>query len=173
MRANRSAIQHEVPDWALLLESSEFRNAHTIASYISYGDEPSTQTLNFELLKRDKNLLLPRLLSDRNLEWVPWDGRDDSLSQPIGSGYREPIGNTYDGEIDLLIIPALAVDMNGNRLGQGGGSYDRALETLQSWKVALIYDDEILDTDIPVELHDQRVNAAVTPVRLVRFSEKG
>ena len=58
-------------------------------------------------------------------------------------------------------------------LGQGGGSYDRALKTQQSRKVALIYDDELLDTDIPVALHDQRVNAVVTPLRLVRFSEKG
>ena len=115
--------------------------------------------------------MLFRSLPDRNLEWVLWDGRDDSLSLSIGSGYREPIGNTFDGVIDLLFIPALAVDMHGNRLGQGGGSYDRALKTQQSRKVALIYDDELLATDIPVELHDQRVNAAVTPLRLVRFSE--
>ena len=170
IRANRSTLQHKIPDWSVLLESSEFRSAHAIASYISYGDEPSTQTLNFELLKRNKNLLLPRLLPDRDLEWVPWDGSEDSLSLPHQSGYREPIGNTFDGVIELLIVPALAIDMHGNRLGQGGGSYDRALSKEGGWKVALIYDDELLDTDIPFESHDQRVNAAATPVRIVRFS---
>ena len=170
IRANRSTRQRELHDWSYLLESSELHNARVVASYFSYGNEPSTERLNLDLLKQGKNLLLPRLLPDRNLEWIPWNGDENSLSRPIQSGYREPVGNKFNGTIELFIVPSLAIDRQGHRLGQGGGSYDRALKEQQSWKVALIFDDELLDSDIPVEPHDQSVNAAVTPTRIARFS---
>ena len=72
--------------------------------------------------------------------------------------------------IDVVIVPALHIDRSGNRLGQGGGSYDRALARLQAWKIALVHHGEITSEPIPVEPHDQRVNAAATPELIVRFA---
>ena len=70
----------------------------------------------------------------------------------------------------LVIVPALAVDVRGMRLGRGGGSYDRVLARLAPGTpvVALLYDDEVL-ADVPAEAHDRRVSIAVTPSRVWRF----
>jgi 5-formyltetrahydrofolate cyclo-ligase len=61
-----------------------------------------------------------------------------------------------------VLVPALAVDRHGNRLGRGGGSYDRALARATGLTVAVLYDGELVDL-LPVEPHDVPVNAVVTP----------
>ena len=157
-------------DWEHLLESHEVNAASVIASYFSYGSEPSTHALNKSLIAAGKKVLLPRLREDKDLDWVPWSGRDEDLtSQGLVS---EPIGNTYTGEIDVVIVPALHVDRHGNRLGQGGGSYDRALKNLSAYSIALVYAGELTSEEIPSEPHDCRVNAAATPELLVRFTKQ-
>ena len=166
IRSERSARQPS-QEWQLLLQSPEIMSAQVIASYFSYGFEPDTTLLNGQLLAENKILLLPRMQSDRSLTWIQWRGQIDQLQRE--KKVLEPLGDEYFGPIDVVIIPALAVDINGHRLGQGGGSYDRALAKLNGWKVALVNDDEILDSPLPVEDHDQRVDAVVTPTRILRF----
>jgi 5-formyltetrahydrofolate cyclo-ligase len=148
-----------------LLSTREFRDAEVVASYRSYGDEPDTALVNESILANGKILLLPKLLPDMNLEFIQWDG-----SAELQSSQRVefPLGRSFIGKIDLVIIPSLAVDKKGHRLGQGGGSYDRALSTLTAWRVAMINESELLES-IPVEVHDMPVNAALLPDRLVRF----
>ena len=68
-----------------------------------------------------------------------------------------------------MIIPALAIDKEGFRLGQGGGFYDRTLAKTKCWSIALINENELLEENLPIELHDQKVNAAATATRIVRF----
>ena len=72
--------------------------------------------------------------------------------------------------IDCIIVPALRIDRSGNRLGQGGGSYDRALKKLDCWKIALVHHGELTSEAIPTEPHDQRVSAAATPDLIARFA---
>lgn len=72
---------------------------------------------------------------------------------------------------DVVLVPAVAVDRTGVRLGRGGGSYDRALARVGPaiLTAALLYDGELVDS-VPAEPHDQRVRAVVTPARgLVRL----
>jgi 5-formyltetrahydrofolate cyclo-ligase len=89
-------------------------------------------------------------------------------------GWREPIaprlGPAVLSRADCVLVPALAVSELGDRLGRGGGSYDRALARTcaTAWTCALVYDHE-LDADVPVEPHDQRVRAACSPDRLLYF----
>jgi 5-formyltetrahydrofolate cyclo-ligase len=76
---------------------------------------------------------------------------------------------------DLMIVPALAADRAGNRLGRGGGCYDRALARVGPAvpTVALLYDDELLD-EVPVALHDQRISAVARPsVGITRLPARG
>ena len=153
-------------DFSLITELSEFKSARTIASYRSYGDEPSTLVLNQMILSEGKELLLPALKSDLGLEFRLWNGDPNSLK--MNGNIEEPIGEEFKGVIDLMITPALALDMNGNRLGQGGGSYDRALAWFSGFSIALINENELLDT-LPTEASDRKVSAALTPTRLIRF----
>ena len=149
-----------------LTELPEFQDATVIASYYSYGDEPSTRDINAAILAAGKTLLLPRLLPDNDLEFAIWDGKSTSL---ISKGRtNEPLGAAFTGEIDLLILPSLAVDKSGNRLGQGGGSYDRVIAHVKAFSITLVLTEEVLDS-IPTQPHDQTVRAALTPERLIRF----
>jgi 5-formyltetrahydrofolate cyclo-ligase len=155
--------------WEHLLEASEVKKALVVASYFSYGDEPNTRNLNQTLISLGKKLLLPRLRDDKDLDWVIWSGRNEDL---ISKGLvHEAVGDLYVGDIDVVIVPALHVDRQGNRLGQGGGSYDRTLARTKAWKVALVYPGELTSEEVPREVHDQRVDAAATTEILVRFTE--
>lgn len=157
--------------WLHILQSSEARDAKIIASYNSYGFEPETRDINEEIIRRGKTLLLPRTLPDNDIEWVIWDGSSNTLKKR--SKIQEPIGPKYEEEhlIDVVIVPALAIDPAGNRIGQGGGSYDRALSRTRAWKVGIVGAAELIHHTLPTEAHDQTLSAAATPTLLVRFNQ--
>ncbi len=157
--------------WLHIIQSREIQNASVVASYLSYGFEPQTLDINQALLRAGKLLLIPRTLEDRDIEWVAWDGSERSLK--MRGKVLEPTAEKYKGEgaIDVVIVPSLHIDRRGNRLGQGGGSYDRALARTRAWKVGLVGATELSGTHLPVEEHDQRVDAAATPSLLLRFTQ--
>lgn len=146
----------------------EIEKVSVIASYFSYGDEPDTSQLNSSLISAGKVLLLPRIIEDQ-LEWVRWEGSESSLQ--MNRKIREPIGEAFlhSSEIQVVIVPALRIDRNGFRLGQGGGYYDRTLPKLNAWSIGLIHPDEISSTDLPREEWDQPLDAAATPDLILRF----
>jgi 5-formyltetrahydrofolate cyclo-ligase len=133
-----------------------------IAGYVPLGPEPGGADLPDILGDR---LILPVLRPDNDLDWVRYEG-PDSL-RPGPRGLREPLGPRLGvdaiTEATLLIVPALAVDRSGLRMGRGGGSYDRVLARAgRAYSVALLHDGELLAT-VPAEQHDRRVHAAITP----------
>ena len=149
-----------------VLDLPETQMAGTVAGYWSIGAEPDTHGLLFALWKRGTYVLLPVLLPDGDLDWASYEG-PDSL-RPGLRGLMEP---TEACEVlplcrsaDLVLVPALAVDQSGLRLGRGGGSYDRALARVgaQVPTVALLYDAELLDR-VPAGPHDQRVRMVARP----------
>ena len=158
----------ELNNWQHILQTPEFESAKFVASYNSYGDEPATDGLNREILKTGKILLLPRVREDLDLDWIKWDGKSEGLNKK--GNFYEPIGEVIDGDlIDFVIIPCLHVNREGFRLGQGGGSYDRALSKMRAFRIGLIYSGEITNEDLMIEPHDQKLNAVATPELLVRF----
>ena len=104
------------------------------------------------------NLLLPRV-SGHALEFAAGELGEGAFGivEPKGTGV--PIA-----EIDLMIVPALAADMAGNRLGKGKGFYDRALTNFSGLCIAVVFDSELIE-NLPSEPHDQRVQIIVTPLR--------
>lgn len=131
-----------------------------VAAYVSVGSEPSTRELLTELV--GTTLLLPVLQPDGDLDWAAWDGD----LRPVARGLLEPAGRRLGPDAiagcDLVIVPALAVDRRGGRLGRGGGSFDRALTRARGLIVALLHDGELVDR-LPTEPHDVPVDAVVTP----------
>jgi 5-formyltetrahydrofolate cyclo-ligase len=140
--------------------------AGAIAAYISVGTEPETGRLAFALWKRGSYVLLPVLQDDFDLDWALYEG-PDSL-QPGPYGLLQPTeprrGPGAISSADLVIVPALAADRAGNRLGRGGGCYDRALARVGPSvpTLALLYDHELLD-EVPAGQLDQRVRAVAQP----------
>ena len=171
-RRERSEYAVNTP-YSYLIDSQEISSARVIASYISYGDEPNTAELNQAILAAGKKLLLPRMIEvngEPGLEWVAWNGDPQNLKER-GRIY-EPIGpvDIDHNQIEVVIVPALRVDGDGYRLGQGGGFYDRALAHLAAWSIALIFPEEISGQPLPRESHDIPVNAYATYDLVVRLS---
>jgi len=136
-----------------LLDIPEISQAAVIASYYSFGTEPNTSALNQAILEKGKTLLLPRI-NGENLEWVQWNGAAEALRE--NGKFHEPIGEPFSNldSIDIVLVPALAIDPDGYRLGQGGGFYDRALPQLRAWKHGIVYNYERMEHDLPREPWD-------------------
>lgn len=169
-RYRRERQERYVPHtFEFLLEIPEVQQAATIASYYSFGFEPDTSALNRALINSGKKLLLPRI-AGKELDWITWNGDENQLVKK--GKFHEPIGdpNHEIQSIDLVIVPALRIDRDGNRLGQGGGYYDRALPNISGWKIALIHSDEISGEQLPTDPWDTKVDAAATPDLIFRFN---
>jgi 5-formyltetrahydrofolate cyclo-ligase len=149
-----------------VLELPEVAAAGTIAAYYSVGSEPGTHALVFALWKRGSYVVLPVLLEDGDLDWASYEGPGSLVPGPMGLLQPvEPVrGPGTVARADVVLVPALAVDAGGHRLGRGGGSYDRALARVggQVPTIALIYDTELVPA-LPTDPHDQRVRAVARP----------
>ncbi len=155
-----------------LVGTPEIVRAAVVACYVSVGSEPGTGRLLGMLDDLGKRVLLPVLCPDYELDWSVYSG-DQALAS-AARGLVEPVGPRLGADAvagaDVVLAPALAVDHRGNRLGRGGGSYDRTLSRVAvgTWVCALVYDDEVLDS-VPADRHDRPVDAIVTPTRILRL----
>ena len=170
--AARAAMAAEERDEAgrgirdALLGLAEVQMAGTIAAYYSVGREPDSRRLVYALWKRGSYVLLPLLRPDGDLDWASYEGPDSLRPGPRGllEPAEPPRGAGAVARADLVLVPALAVDAAGHRLGRGGGSYDRALARVGPLipVIALLYDSELLEA-VPAEPHDTPVRAVVRP----------
>ena len=151
----------------------EVRRAATVAAYIAVGSEPGTAPLLDALVAARKRVVLPVLLPDGDLDWAAYAGDQDLV--PARFGLLEPggqrLGPDAVGTADVVLLPGLAVSARGERLGRGGGSYDRALARVPAgtFTCVLLYDDE-MGVAVPVEAHDRPVAAAARPAGITRFA---
>ncbi|MCF3962093.1 5-formyltetrahydrofolate cyclo-ligase [Streptomyces fuscigenes] len=160
---------------ARALELPELSGADTVAAYVSMGREPGTRALLDALRARGVRVILPVLMHDNDLDWAVYEGPERLAG--AARGLLEPVGGRLGPDAVLraraVLLPGLAVDRRGMRLGRGGGSYDRVLARLADagaspTLVVLLYDGEVLPR-VPAEAHDRPVGAAVTPGALHRF----
>jgi 5-formyltetrahydrofolate cyclo-ligase len=167
----RAAAGRSIRDAVLGLPETEM--AGTVAAYYSVGTEPDSRGLIFALWKRGTYVLLPLLRPDGDLDWASYEGPESLAEGPRGllEPSEPPRGVTAITSADLVIVPAVAVDVSGARLGRGGGSYDRALARVGPAipTVALLYDGELRD-QVPSGPHDVAVRAAALPAEgITRF----
>ena len=160
-----------------LLADPAVRRAATVAAYVSVSTEPGTGPLLEALQEAGRRVLLPVLLPDGDLDWAAWSGRGTDLL-PAGRGLLEPggrrLGPDAVAHADVVLVPGLAVDRTGMRLGRGGGSYDRALARVPvgTPTCVVLYADEIVDR-VPAAAHDRPVTAAATPEGVIPLGEPG
>ena len=152
--------------------------AHAVvAGYLARSEEPSIDALLAHMIADGSTVLLPRV----DGEVLRWVAVTDLEQVQVGAyGIREPIrGADADvATVDVVLLPALAVDHRGVRLGQGGGHYDRALARIPRWvddgpcRIAVINDAEFID-EVPSEPHDVLVDAVMTPMTLHWLTRRG
>jgi 5-formyltetrahydrofolate cyclo-ligase len=169
-RYRRERVQKFLPsNFNVILKCPEITTARTICSYFSYAEEPSTTEINEAFLKDGKKLLLPRV-NGSVIEWVQWNGDESTLK--VTKKLTEPVGPAVidTNDVGAVITPALRIDQEGFRMGQGGGFYDRALPTLPGWKIGLVHAGELTSETLPREPHDIALDAAATPSLVIRFN---
>jgi 5-formyltetrahydrofolate cyclo-ligase len=143
----------------------ELRGVGTLAAFVPDPSEPGHGRLPDAYGELGARVLLPVIPSQgRVLDWALYTGELEhgrfGLSQPPGPR----LGPTAIADADAVVVPALAVDRFGIRLGRGGGYYDRALVHARpdAVLVTVVFDDERFD-ELPSEPHDRPVTAVVTP----------
>jgi len=167
-RAERSQAEREAVARGLAAtREPALAAATTVSLFVGVGDEPDTRPLIRRLHARGVRVLLPIVMPDWSLDWAAYVG-DDALAE-ARYGLLEPtgprLGAAAVAEADVVLVPALAVDPSGRRLGQGAGCYDRALTFVPSDSVilAIVFDDERLTDELPEEPHDRRVAGVLGP----------
>jgi 5-formyltetrahydrofolate cyclo-ligase len=144
---------------------SVWPDAAVVASYLSFGSEPPTGPMHDALRAHGVQVLVP-VVTGQQLAWTV----DNGSSPPGPLGIPEPTGPRLPARVldsvDVVIVPALAVDRQGTRLGRGRGYYDRALAEITAAVVAVGYDDELVE-ELPAEPHDRPVNGMLRPAGLV------
>lgn len=153
------------------LELPELHRPRTVAAYVSVGTEPGTRDLLRGLAAAGVRVLLPVLREDGDLDWVTQEPGTAFVRTAYGllepTGARSGPGAVT--EADVVVVPGLAGDDRGARLGRGGGSYDRVLGRLSGDAVAvlLLHDGEVIPS-VPEEAHDRRVSIVLTPSAALR-----
>lgn len=136
-----------------------FKRAHTILLYYSLKDEVQTHDFIDKWSNR-KTILLPVVVTD-NIELRIYTGKEYlaegafHINEPIGQAYTN-----YD-TIDLAIVPGVAFDENGNRLGRGKGYYDRLLPHIEATKIGICFPFQLLKR-IPTEPFDKKMDKIIT-----------
>lgn len=136
-------------------------------AYVPMGTEPGSLDLVDALVAAGHEVLLPVVPAEVGpLDWALYRGPDDLGPGPLG--LREPLGPrrgpTAIGFARMVLVPGLAADPRGRRLGRGGGYYDRTLDLAAAGTplVVVLYDEELL-SEVPAEPHDRTVTGALTP----------
>ncbi len=152
-----------------LISTDLYKKSKSIFIYLSFGTEIDTKKIINRALQDKKEVYIPKIYKkDKSMKAIRLNSFEDLNENSMG--ILEPIDDSdyiNKEEIDLIIVPGVVFDLNGNRIGYGGGYYDRYLEDIKkvSNKVALAYDLQIVDFIDP-EAHDISVDYIITNTKV-------
>ena len=176
MRSTKDRRAADEARMSIIESSLVDRMPDTVAAYLSTGAEPGSLQLVAWLAAHEVRVLLPVLshpIGGRldKPAWAPYEGPDAlrtgafSILEPTG----DPLPSEQLPEAELIVCPGLAANRQGDRLGRGGGWYDRALQhASQSAPIwLLLNDDEVRLETIPIQPWDRRVDVIITPTQMI------
>lgn len=169
--AEGRALARAVLEGAAALLERAAQDGTPVCSYESLPGEPPTRELHEELAARGITVLVPFLLPDKDLDWVRWlpgcseEPPDAPRRESPCAPRREALGVDAIARARLIVVPALAVDAAGRRLGQGGGSYDRALARRHPYSRTVALIDGEPAARLPALPHDLPVDAVASASR--------
>ncbi|BDZ44780.1 5-formyltetrahydrofolate cyclo-ligase [Naasia aerilata] len=156
-----------------LIALTESTGARSVSCYLSAKDEPDTRAFLAWATEHGVRALLPISRADGLLDWTVYTGEDEEIGlygmpEPAAGELLPP---SAINDVDLILVPAACVDLQGMRMGWGRGYFDKTLGSMEKCPpvYAVVFDTEVID-ETPRERHDQPVNGAVTPARILRFS---
>jgi 5-formyltetrahydrofolate cyclo-ligase len=151
-----------------LLSLCEQLGARNVGIYLSFGSEPVTDVFVIGAKSAGITLFAPRTGPESSMDFARIEGATESSEL----GFLQPVGEVIEPDgLDLIIAPALSVDAFGNRLGRGGGFFDRYLKKFEGPVAAAVYEHELVP-ELPHEVHDRPVQYAVTPTGIQALSPK-
>lgn len=156
-----------------IIASTPYQGATTVLAYASFGSEFDTSFLLQHVLTVKKNLVMPRVDKETQQLQLHRAHRVDDLITG-GWGIREPRADAEiisPNEIDFILVPGVAFDRAGFRIGYGKGFYDKLLSAVNpvSTRLSAAFDCQIIDA-VPNEAHDQRIDIIVTPTQKILIS---
>jgi 5-formyltetrahydrofolate cyclo-ligase len=145
----------------------------SLSCFLSTTTEPGTHEFVQGAVERGIRVLLPISRADGLLDWVVATAGGDiaeglfGLPEPVG----EVLGPIAVNDVDLMVIPAAAVDRTGMRLGWGRGYFDKTIGSMEKCPpvYAVVFDSELVD-EVPRDVHDQPVTGIVTPTQTITFA---
>jgi 5-formyltetrahydrofolate cyclo-ligase len=169
-RATKTAKDVSIKQRLFALD--DFVNAEVVFFYASFRSEVETHTMIKESLEMGKRVMLPKVYREGHRVKL-YEIKDITELSPGHMGILEPsFSDAYSLSIDevtIIIIPGVAFDYSGNRLGYGGGYYDMLLAQRKKKApiIALAYDEQLVD-EIPSEPHDIKVDMIITDKRVIK-----
>ncbi len=151
------------------MATHEFASSSSLALYSSFSNEVLTDTVFIAALDGGKQVYYPKVLKG-GLEFLRVVNLDDLT--PGTNEILEPLDGldrTGLNGLDLVIVPGVAFDESGARIGYGKGHYDRVLSALNCPIVAFAYEEQVFGDAIPAEAHDVRVTSIVTEKRIIEI----
>jgi len=179
MRSQRSQVPEAVAKRASeqvalhLARLPEWQSAETVASYFATRGEFDPGVVAGESHAQGKTVVYPRVLGPGAMAFYKWQPGDPL--QPNSFGIPEPLAEAEPvpaQDINFFMVPLLACDRSGARLGYGGGFYDRLLNQSEGFRCGVGYNQQYV-AQLPRESHDQRLEAFISESGLIRFNRVG
>ena len=150
-----------------VLKSKEFREASVIFGYLSFRNEISVDGVFEEALRLGKSFAVPRIVSQTEMKAALLHSLDNLPLDRYGiRTATEPVTLVKPETIDLILVPGAGFSAGGHRMGRGAGFYDRFLAHIGGFRLGITC-DRLLRDEIPVDEHDQPVEALVTETKFI------